>query len=371
MQISILPPYNGLEHFFVTEFEAFPVVNIPEDIEDRLDFKDKLINLLAAAAVNDVDVVIQHGEKIRIIQSIEEFEFSYNQLKEIHKTENTEALHPGNYWAISSDPFEVSSATNPYDNDVTILPRWVTPLGGDLGGNPEMELPPSNFSDKARIPSGSELRIVDRLAKYGESMPFLNEDGSLSPQALKDFDEMLSEGEADDALLAFMSKGIEGAKSVFDGAAKAGKFVGDMLGLTKDGKQNKLDKEQIKLEREKVKKVREELKGKNDGTSKITPEEVADIVERLGLSRDNVKDEAEDLDFKLLAAPKTEDNADDKKEEAEDLKKVRSDLNALKNSAEAAVKKGVKGASKIAKEAEDIKDEIKNKIESSTPKDEN
>lgn len=261
--ITILEPYENVDKEFFDIFGTFPHAEIPKDGESLYDFRAKVEDLLNIAEMSEVQVLVKSSifeHFNRIIKNIAEFDFAVEEFNALDATNNTESYLHSNLWAISTDPFSPAVGANPYDNaDGPVIPTWYTAMGGDIENDGELELPKSHFNEKALM--GSELRIVDRLSKYGESFPFLNESGELSEAARQDFEELLNEA-TDEELLAFLKGGLDlakdvartakdGVKSTWEGVKKTAKGAEKVYKWATKGKREA--EEQAKKEAEETK----------------------------------------------------------------------------------------------------------------------
>lgn len=280
--ILLQEPYNNVDDVFFEKLGSFPQAEIPKDPAEFLIFKTKVEELLAIANINQVDVYLKddNGHHFAIVKTLEEFEQEYEILETLEHSGTPDLPVQGNYWAFSNQPFTLS-VKNVYDNVEDEF---------NYSEKPELELPDSKL-DKAHKLSGSELRIVDRLSKYGESFPFLNEDGSFSDAALADIDELLMTEATDADLLNFIKDGIDAvdrvgekvgklagkAKDAVVGTGKmigkAAKWVDKKVGVTSKGQKEKL-KELIAKELGKIdtinvnKAAKDAVAGKNKEDSK-------------------------------------------------------------------------------------------------------
>lgn len=344
--ISLLGSDPQLNELFVDIFGVVTSVDVPEDLDELHIFREKLEVLLGYAESVDEDVILSRSGKSRIVTSLAEFDFTLDELKSINSIENTDTIDSGNYWAISSEPFVPGDKFNPYDNSDPIITKWDTPMVDPWEPVPVTELPKSDFHRTSELSGGSELRIVDRLAKYGESMPFLNEDGTLSKEAMKDFDELL-EAAADQELLAFFKGGLDLAERVGKGAKSALKGAGDLLGVTADGKKAKTEK--IKASRElKDAKLKEKVRKQGDK-----------IMQGLETRFDKIMGDVKQISVKKVA--------DGDETEAENYASAQTGLRNLNSAASDLADAGLKGAkgieSKTEKESDKLKDELKKEKE--------
>lgn len=271
--VTLVEPYNGVDDLFFSLFKSFPLAVVPKEPEALIEFKSKLEDLLNFAEIQEVDVLLQDRNAYQSfrVKSLEDFDYGVQYVEHTDKEVTPELPDMGNFWSISSEPFEVNF-NNVYDNILDPIDQRFT-ARGDLEPTGVIDLPDSTFDSRHTLnPSKqtyqqSELRIVDKLSKYGESFPFLNENGQLSDAARADFEELLLTEAGDEELLAFLDKGIDAVKGVgglakdaLDGAIAIGKKAGDLAGLTVDGKRAKAEKQQAKLDATRAKLEREKVK---------------------------------------------------------------------------------------------------------------
>lgn len=267
--LTLVEPYNNVDDLFFSLFKAFPLAVVPTEPEALIEFKSKLEELLNFAEMQDVDVLVQDRNAYQSfrVKSLEDFDYATQYVEHTDKEVTPELPDMGNFWSIANEPFEVNFNAV-YDNILDPIDQRFT-ASGDLLPQGQIDLPDSTFDQRHRLGSNnqSELRIVDRLSKYGESFPFLNENGQLSDSARAEFEELLLSEATDEDLLTFLDKGIDAvkgagnlAKDAIEGAINIGKKIGDAAGLTVDGKRAKAEKEQAKLDAERSKAEREKVK---------------------------------------------------------------------------------------------------------------
>lgn len=267
--LTLVEPYNNVDDLFFSLFKAFPLAVVPTEPEALIEFKSKLEELLNFAEMQDVDVLVQDRNAYQSfrVKSLEDFDYATQYVEHTDKEVTPELPDMGNFWSIANEPFEVNFNAV-YDNILDPIDQRFT-ARGDLLPQGQIDLPDSTFDQRHRLGANnqSELRIVDRLSKYGESFPFLNENGQLSDSARAEFEELLISEATDEDLLAFLDKGIDAvkgagnlAKDAIEGAINIGKKIGDAAGLTVDGKRAKAEKEQAKLDAERSKAERENVK---------------------------------------------------------------------------------------------------------------
>lgn len=269
--LTLVEPYNNVDDLFFSLFKAFPLAVVPTEPEALIEFKSKLEELLNFAEMQDVDVLVQDRNAYQSfrVKSLEDFDYGTQYVEHTDKEVTPELPDMGNFWSIANEPFEVNFNAV-YDNILDPIDQRFT-ARGDLLPQGQIDLPNSTFDQRHRLGANnqSELRIVDRLSKYGESFPFLNENGQLSDSARAEFEELLMSEATDEDLLTFLDKGIDAvkgagnlAKDAIAGAINIGKKIGDAAGLTVDGKRAKAEKQQAKLDAERAKAEREKVKEK-------------------------------------------------------------------------------------------------------------
>lgn len=267
--LTLVEPYNNVDDLFFSLFKAFPLAVVPTEPEALIEFKSKLEELLNFAEMQDVDVLVQDRNAYQSfrVKSLEDFDYATQYVEHTDKEVTPELPDMGNFWSIANEPFEVNFNAV-YDNILDPIDQRFT-ARGDLIPQGQVDLPNSTFDQRHRLGANnqSELRIVDRLSKYGESFPFLNENGQLSDSARAEFEDLLMSEATDEDLLTFLDKGIDAvkgagnlAKDAIEGAINIGKKIGDAAGLTVDGKRAKAEKEQAKLDAERSKAEREKVK---------------------------------------------------------------------------------------------------------------
>ena len=267
--LTLVEPYNNVDDLFFSLFKAFPLAVVPTEPEALIKFKSKLEELLNFAEMQDVDVLVQDRNAYQSfrVKSLEDFDYATQYVEHTDKEVTPELPDMGNFWSIANEPFEVNFNAV-YDNILDPIDQRFT-ARGDLLPQGQIDLPDSTFDQRHRLGANnqSELRIVDRLSKYGESFPFLNENGQLSDSARAEFEDLLMSEATDEDLLTFLDKGIDAvkgagnlAKDAIEGAINIGKKIGDAAGLTVDGKRAKAEKEQAKLDAERSKAEREKVK---------------------------------------------------------------------------------------------------------------
>ena len=318
--LTLVEPYNNVDDLFFSLFEAFPLAVVPTEPEALIEFKSKLEELLNFAEMQDVDVLVQDRNAYQSfrVKSLEDFDYATQYVEHTDKEVTPELPDMGNFWSIANEPFEVNFNAV-YDNILDPIDQRFT-ARGDLLPQGQIDLPDSTFDQRHRLGANnqSELRIVDRLSKYGESFPFLNENGQLSDSARAEFEELLMSEATDEDLLAFLDKGIDAvkgagnlAKDAIEGAINIGKKIGDAAGLTVDGKRAKAEKEQAKLDAERSKAEREKAK-EQAKTDKIKAENDKEAAkEAIKDAANEVKDvSAEKVAKAQIAGEDPEENKD-------------------------------------------------------------
>lgn len=318
--LTLVEPYNNVDDLFFSLFKAFPLAVVPTEPEALIEFKSKLEELLNFAEMQDVDVLVQDRNAYQSfrVKSLEDFDYATQYVEHTDKEVTPELPDMGNFWSIANEPFEVNFNAV-YDNILDPIDQRFT-ARGDLLPQGQIDLPDSTFDQHHRLGANnqSELRIVDRLSKYGESFPFLNENGQLSDSARAEFEELLMSEATDEDLLAFLDKGIDAvkgagnlAKDAIEGAINIGKKIGDAAGLTVDGKRAKAEKEQAKLDAERSKAEREKVK-EQAKTDKIKAENDKEAAkEAIKDAANEVKDvSAEKVAKAQIAGEDPEENKD-------------------------------------------------------------
>lgn len=324
--LTLVEPYNNVDDLFFSLFKAFPLAVVPTEPEALIEFKSKLEELLNFAEMQDVDVLVQDRNAYQSfrVKSLEDFDYATQYVEHTDKEVTPELPDMGNFWSIANEPFEVNFNAV-YDNILDPIDQRFT-ARGDLLPQGQIDLPDSTFDQRHRLGANnqSELRIVDRLSKYGESFPFLNENGQLSDSARAEFEELLMSEATDEDLLAFLDKGIDAvkgagnlAKDAIEGAINIGKKIGDAAGLTVDGKRAKAEKEQAKLDAERSKAEREKVKERAK-TDKIKAENDKEAAkEAVKDAADEVKDVSAEKVAKAQIAGEDPKKNDDLKQKAE------------------------------------------------------
>lgn len=294
--LTLVEPYNNVDDLFFSLFKAFPLAVVPTEPEALIEFKSKLEELLNFAEMQDVDVLVQDRNAYQSfrVKTLEDFDYATQYVEHTDKEMTPELPDMGNFWSIANEPFEVNFNAV-YDNILDPIDQRFT-ARGDLLPQGQIDLPNSTFDQRHHLGTNnqSELRIVDRLSKYGESFPFLNENGQLSDSARAEFEELLMSEATDEDLLAFLDKGIDAVKGAGSLVGAGLEKVGDMLGVTDKGRERKKEKEDRKYE---LKKRAEEDKEREEerNEKKIEKaEEKAEKAERLKIEQNRAKENLAD-----------------------------------------------------------------------------
>ncbi len=370
--LTLVEPYNNVDDLFFSLFKAFPLAVVPKEPEALIEFKSKLEELLNFAEMQDVDVLVQDRNAYQSfrVKSLEDFDYGTQYVEHTDKEVTPELPDMGNFWSIANEPFEVNF-NSVYDNILDPIDQRFT-ARGDLLPQGQIDLPDSTFDQRHRLGANnqSELRIVDRLSKYGESFPFLNENGQLSNSARAEFEELLMSEATDEDLLAFLDKGIDAvkgagnlAKDAIAGAINIGKKIGDVAGLTVDGKRAKAEKQQAKLDATRAKlereKVKEEVK-----TEKIDRENAKESAKaELKDAKAEVEEVSAEKVAKAQIAGEDPEKNDDLKQKAEAFSHAEQ---AKKQAVEAGVnpRKVVNAKAEKTAEINQAKKDIKDKEKS-------
>lgn len=373
--LTLVEPYNNVDDLFFSLFKAFPLAVVPKEPEALIEFKSKLEELLNFAEMQDVDVLVQDRNAYQSfrVKSLEDFDYGTQYVEHTDKEVTPELPDMGNFWSIANEPFEVNFNAV-YDNILDPIDQRFT-ARGDLLPNElqgQIDLPDSTFDQRHRLGANnqSELRIVDRLSKYGESFPFLNENGQLSDSARAEFEELLISEATDEDLLTFLDKGIDAvkgagnlAKDAIEGAINIGKKIGDAAGLTVDGKRAKAEKEQAKLDAERSKAEREKVK-EQAKTDKIKAENDKEAAkEAIKDATDEVKEVSAEKVAKAQIAGEDPKKNDDLKQKAEAFSHAEE---AKKQAIKAGVnpRKATNAKAEKTAEIDQAKKEIKSKEKS-------
>lgn len=355
--VTLVEPYNNVDDLFFSLFKAFPLAVVPTEPEALIEFKSKLEDLLNFAEIQEVDVLVQDRNAYQSfrIKSLEDFDYGIQYVVHTDKEVTPELPDMGNFWSIANEPFEVNFNAV-YDNILDPIDQRFT-ARGDLLPQGQIDLPDSTFDQRHRLGSNnqSELRIVDRLSKYGESFPFLNEDGMLSEAARAEFEELLLSEANDEQLLMFLDKGIDaikGAGSMVGGALKA---VSDATGLTrvaKGARDRAIDhvKEKVDGAIEKSKEKAKEKQAEKDKAEELRKRDIKELL-------DKAQEQLSDLNTKKIAQDKLKGKTkEDSKAIAQKAEADSTANNAIRTAIE---HKEKSGANSLVKEQEAINSEIK------------
>lgn len=354
--ITLAQPYNGVDDLFFSLFRVFPLAQVPKEPEALIEFKSKLEDLLNFAEMQEVDVILQDRNEYQsyIIKNLSDFDYGLEFTKAIKDPVTPDLPDVGNFWSIASEPFTVNF-NDVYDNILDPIDHRYTAIG-NLEPKGQIELPKSNFDSAHHL--GSELRIVDRLSKYGESFPFLNENGLLSDAAKADFEQLLMSEATDEELLQFLDKGIDFLKRASDATGISRVAAGVRDGVRDAaGKVAEKTKDLAKASVDKVyDKVKE--KGREKAKEKEKDEELRkrDIKELL----DKAQDQLDELNAKKIAQDKI------KGKTKEDSKAIAA-KSAADSSANNAIRTAIEhddraGANKLSKEQESVNAEVKDQM---------
>lgn len=352
--LTLVEPYNNVDDLFFSLFKAFPLAVVPKEPEALIEFKSKLEELLNFAEMQDVDVLVQDRNAYQSfrVKSLEDFDYATQYVEHTDKEVTPELPDMGNFWSIANEPFEVNFNAV-YDNILDPIDQRFT-ARGDLIPQGTVDLPNSTFDQRHRLGANnqSELRIVDRLSKYGESFPFLNENGQLSDSARAEFEELLMSEATDEELLQFLDKGIDFLKRASDatGVSRVAAGVRDsVIDTAKKAKDVVKDATVGKV----AKKIKDKAKEKKQAAEKEENLRKRDIKELL----DKAQEELEDINAKKVAQDRLEGKT---KEESDEIKKLADANSAANNAIKTAIEHHENsGANKVAKAQEDVKAEIK------------
>lgn len=294
--LTLVEPYNNVDDLFFSLFKAFPLAVVPKEPEALIEFKSKLEELLNFAEMQDVDVLVQDRNAYQSfrVKSLEDFDYATQYVEHTDKEVTPELPDMGNFWSIANEPFEVNFNAV-YDNILDPIDQRFT-ARGDLLPQGQIDLPNSTFDQRHRLGANnqSELRIVDRLSKYGESFPFLNENGQLSDSARAEFEELLLSEATDEDLLTFLDKGIDAVKGagslIGDGLEK----VGDLMGITDKGRERKKEKEDRKYELKRREEEDKERAEEKEEKKAEKAEEKAEKAERKAIEQERAKERLKD-----------------------------------------------------------------------------
>ena len=294
--LTLVEPYNNVDDLFFSLFKAFPLAVVPKEPEALIEFKSKLEELLNFAEMQDVDVLVQDRNAYQSfrVKSLEDFDYGTQYVEHTDKEVTPELPDMGNFWSIANEPFEVNFNAV-YDNILDPIDQRFT-ARGDLIPQGQVDLPNSTFDQRHRLGANnqSELRIVDRLSKYGESFPFLNENGQLSDSARAEFEELLLSEATDEDLLTFLDKGIDAVKGAGSLIGAGLEKVGDLMGITDKGRERKKEKEDREYELKKRAEEDKERAEEKEEKKAEKAEEKAEKAERKAIEQERAKESLKD-----------------------------------------------------------------------------
>lgn len=294
--LTLVEPYNNVDDLFFSLFKAFPLAVVPTEPEALIEFKSKLGELLNFAEMQDVDVLVQDRNAYQSfrVKSLEDFDYGTQYVEHTDKEVTPELPDMGNFWSIANEPFEVNFNAV-YDNILDPIDQRFT-ARGDLIPQGQVDLPNSTFDQRHRLGANnqSELRIVDRLSKYGESFPFLNENGQLSDSARAEFEELLMSEATDEDLLTFLDKGIDAVKGAGSLIGAGLEKVGDLMGITDKGRERKKEKEDREYELKKRAEEDKERAEEKEEKKAEKAEEKAEKAERKAIEQERAKESLKD-----------------------------------------------------------------------------
>lgn len=294
--LTLVEPYNNVDDLFFSLFKAFPLAVVPTEPEALIEFKSKLEELLNFAEMQDVDVLVQDRNAYQSfrVKSLEDFDYATQYVEHTDKEVTPELPDMGNFWSIANEPFEVNFNAV-YDNILDPIDQRFT-ARGDLIPQGTVDLPNSTFDQRHRLGANnqSELRIVDRLSKYGESFPFLNENGQLSDSARAEFEELLMSEATDEDLLTFLDKGIDAVKGAGSLISAGLEKVGDLMGITDKGRERKKEKEDRKYELKRREEEDKERAEEKEEKKAEKAEEKAEKAERKAIEQERAKESLKD-----------------------------------------------------------------------------
>lgn len=294
--LTLVEPYNNVDDLFFSLFKAFPLAVVPKEPEALIEFKSKLEELLNFAEMQDVDVLVQDRNAYQSfrVKSLEDFDYATQYVEHTDKEVTPELPDMGNFWSIANEPFEVNFNAV-YDNILDPIDQRFT-ARGDLLPQGQIDLPDSTFDQRHRLGANnqSELRIVDRLSKYGESFPFLNENGQLSDSARAEFEELLLSEATDEDLLTFLDKGIDAVKGAGSLIGAGLEKVGDLMGITDKGRERKKEKEDRKYELKRREEEDKERAEEKEEKKAEKAEEKAEKAERKAIEQERAKESLKD-----------------------------------------------------------------------------
>ena len=358
--VTLVEPYNNVDDLFFSLFKAFPLAVVPTEPEALIEFKSKLEELLTFAEMQEVDVLVQDRSAYQSfrIKSLEDFDYGTQYVEHTDKEVTPELPDMGNFWSIANEPFTVDF-NNVYDNILDPIDHRFTALG-DLDPVGRLDLPNSTFDQRHHLGANnqSELRIVDRLSKYGESFPFLNENGQLSEAARAEFEELLLSEANDEQLLMFLDKGIDYVKGAGSLIGNALKTVSDKTGLTRvaAGARDRAinhASEKVDAAIEKYKEKAKEKQAEKDKAEELRKRDIKELL-------DKAQEKLNDLNTKKIAQDKVKGKT---KEDSDAIaQKAAADSTANDAIRTAIEHKEKSGANSLVKEQESINSEIKQMV---------
>ena len=357
--LTLVEPYNNVDDLFFSLFKAFPLAVVPTEPEALIEFKSKLEELLTFAEMQEVDVLVQDRNAYQSfrVKSLEDFDYGTQYVEHTDKEVTPELPDMGNFWSIANEPFTVDF-NNVYDNILDPIDHRFTALG-DLDPVGRLDLPNSTFDQRHHLGANnqSELRIVDRLSKYGESFPFLNENGQLSEAARAEFEELLLSEANDEQLLMFLDKGIDYVKGAGSLVGNALKTVSDKTGLSRvaaGARDRAINHARDKVDGA-IEKYKEKAKEKQAEKDKAEELRKRDIKELL----DKAQEKLNDLNIKKIA----QDKVKGKTKEDSDAIAQKAAADSTNDAIRTAIEhKEKSGANSLVKEQESINSEIKQMV---------
>lgn len=387
-KIRVAQSAKPIDELFHSLFGQYPEVEVPEDIAIAQDFKDSLNELLIYAEMQDIDVYCFNQHNEFIIKDLVEFQNALDYFTAVNDPQSEGLPVPGNYWAISNDPFSFGGV-NPYDIDETYLPSNIrAPYDNDGRSiidyyetqvqdgepSPKVELPASNFDEKHQM---MNLTIQSMLSKYGESFPFLNEDGTLSESALRDLEDLMLSEATDNQLFAFISDGIDAVnkvgglfKDVADktgiskGLAKVRDTAGKVVSKTAEKTADVVDKG-VETAGKAIKGAIDKHKANKAKDKELRKQDIMEILDR-------AQDELDALKPKKIAQEKAKGKTTEDSSVLKDYAKAKSQAN---NAVRTAIENNMNGDAKDVKSKQvavnnKVNDELKAISAKSKAKDE-
>ena len=358
--LTLVEPYNNVDDLFFSLFKAFPLAVVPVEPEALIEFKSKLEELLTFAEMQEVGVLVQDRNAYQSfrVKSLEDFDYATQYVEHTDKEVTPELPDMGNFWSIANEPFEVNF-NSVYDNILDPIDHRFTALG-DLDPVGRLDLPNSTFDQRHHlgVNNQSELRIVDRLSKYGESFPFLNENGQLSEAARAEFEELLLSEANDEQLLMFLDKGIDYVKGAGSLVGNALKTVSDKTGLSRvaAGARDRAinhASEKVDAAIEKHKEKAKEKQAEKDKAEELRKRDIKELL-------DKAQERLNDLNTKKIAQDKVKGKT---KEDSDAIAQKAAADSTANDAIRAAIEhKEKSGANSLVKEQESINSEIKQMV---------